>query len=146
AAFAPPFQFKDFVIADKPHEGQKILFVAGFRHAPNVDAASWLASDIMPLVWQTCPQATLYLVGSNPTTDVKKLAIPGRVIVTGSVSEQDLAQHYASARVSVVPLRFGAGVKLKVLETMQCGVPLVTTTVGLQGLPDVANTMDATDT
>ena len=123
------------------HVGAKILFVAGFQHAPNVDAASWLVASVMPLVWRTRPDAQLFLVGSKPTQGVMNLAIPGKIEVTGGVSVDVLAGHYANARVSVVPLRFGAGVKLKVLETMQSGVPLVTTSVGLQGLPDVRSTL-----
>jgi hypothetical protein len=146
AAFVPPFQFDSFVTRDRPNPGHKLLFVAGFRHSPNVDAATWLVKDVMPAVWQECPQAVLYLVGSNPTDEVKVLAQAGRVVVTGGVSEQALAEHYADARVSVVPLRFGAGVKLKVLETMQSGIPLVTTSVGLQGLPEVSAVLEPRDT
>lgn len=146
AAFVPPFQFDRFITKTQAHGGQKVLFVAGFKHSPNVDAATWLVEQIMPLVWLRCPEAELYLVGSSPTEAVQALAQPGRVVVTGGVSVAELAEHYASARVSVVPLRFGAGVKLKVLETMQSGVPLVTTTVGLQGLPEVSAVLHPRDT
>jgi GT2 family glycosyltransferase len=145
AQFVPPFQFDRFVEKSEPNAGREILFVAGFQHAPNVDAALWLVHEVMPNVWKDCPDAVLYLVGSKPTDDVRALAQDGRVVVTGGVSAEVLEQHYTTARVSVVPLRFGAGVKLKVLETMQFGVPLVTTTVGLQGLPGVADALIATD-
>ncbi len=146
AAFVPPFQFDTFQVKSQPHAGYKILFVAGFQHSPNVDAAKWLIREIMPKVWEAMPDAEVYLVGSKPSDEVRALAMPSRVTVTGGVTVEELAQHYATARVSVVPLRFGAGVKLKVVETMQSGVPLVTTTVGLQGLPDVANTLHPHDT
>lgn len=146
AAFVPPFQFDRFVTKNHVQEGQKILFVAGFKHSPNVDAATWLIQSIMPLVWQSCPDAQVYLVGSSPTQQVLDLASPGKVIVTGEVSADELAAHYATARTSVVPLRFGAGVKLKVLETMQQGIPLVTTTVGLQGLPNISTVLSPCDT
>lgn len=141
--FAPPFQFEKCVQKRSAHAGTTILFVAGFKHSPNVDAATWLVQAIMPQVWKACPEAQLYLVGSNPTQEVLDLGQTARVHVTGNVSDEMLTQHYASARVSVVPLRFGAGVKLKVLETMQQGVPLVTTDVGLQGLPEVASAVPA---
>jgi len=113
-----------------------ILFVAGFAHPPNVDAARWLVEAIMPRVWATHPQARLALVGANPTADVLALA-SDRVEVTGFVSDEALARRYRHARVAVVPLRYGAGVKSKVVEALQQGLPLVTTTVGAQGLPGV---------
>lgn len=146
AAFIPPFQFDQFFAREQAQTGQKVLFVAGFKHSPNVDAATWLVQAVMPLVWPSCPQAQVYLVGSNPTQQVQDLAQPGMVVVTGAVSAEELAGHYATARVSVVPLRFGAGVKLKVLESMQHGVPLITTTVGLQGLPEVSTVLSPSDT
>jgi len=113
-----------------------ILFVAGFAHPPNVDAARWLVEAIMPRVWASHPQARLALVGANPTADVMALA-GERVEVTGFVSDDALARRYRHARVAVVPLRYGAGVKSKVVEALQQGLPLVTTAVGAQGLPGV---------
>jgi O-antigen biosynthesis protein len=145
AAFIPPFKFSHFFNRTEAQPGQKVLFVAGFQHAPNVDAAQWLAQDVMPLVWQTHPMAELYLVGSKPTSSVLALHDGRRVHVTGEVSAEGLQEHFQSARVSVVPLRFGAGVKLKVVETMQQGVPLVTTTVGLQGLPEIEQVITPCD-
>lgn len=110
-----------------------LLFVSGFGHPPNVDAARWLVEEILPLVLEREPAAHLWLVGSNPSPEVRGLA--GRdVTVTGYVSDEVLAGHYASARVAIVPLRFGAGIKNKVVEAMHFGVPLVTTSVGAQGL------------
>jgi glycosyltransferase involved in cell wall biosynthesis len=111
-----------------------LLFVAGFGHPPNVDAAAWLVSEVMPLVWVEEPRATLRLVGSKPSDEVRALA-SDRVEVTGYVSDAQLEELYRTARVAVVPLRFGAGVKHKVVEALAQGVPLVTTPVGAQGLP-----------
>lgn len=130
-----PYAFAEFPrrTAPTPAEGG-ILFVAGFAHPPNVDAACWLVREILPRVRQAVPGARLILAGSNPTRDVLALAGDG-VEVTGSLSADALAARYAAARVAVVPLRFGAGVKLKVVEALQQGLPLVTTPVGVQGLP-----------
>jgi GT2 family glycosyltransferase/glycosyltransferase involved in cell wall biosynthesis len=114
----------------------RVLFVAGFRHPPNEDAAKWLVESVMPIVWAARPSVNLVLAGSSPTEQVLALA-SDKVAVTGSLSAEDLASQYDQACVAVVPLRFGAGVKLKVLEAMVERVPLVTTTVGIQGLPDV---------
>jgi O-antigen biosynthesis protein len=114
-------------------ERQGILFVAGFGHPPNVDAARWLVEKVLPRVRAHLPQARLSLVGSNPTEEVKALAGDG-VEVMGYVDDATLASLYRAARVVVAPLRFGAGVKLKVLEAMANGVPVVTTSIGAQGL------------
>ena len=110
-----------------------VLFVAGFGHPPNVDAAVWLVEEILPLLQQRCPSARLYLVGSNPTERVLALASE-HVVVTGYVEDGVLQSFYERSRVAVVPLRFGAGIKSKVVEALQQGLPLVTTTVGAQGL------------
>lgn len=121
-----------------------ILFVAGFAHAPNVDAATWFVQEILPLVKQQIPDVSVTLVGSNPRPEVLALASPG-VKVTGYVSDETLAQYYREARVSVAPLRFGGGVKGKVLESLRYGVPCVTTSIGMQGLGDAAKFMLAAD-
>ena len=117
-------------------QGNKIIFVAGFGHPPNTDAAVWFVNDIFPQIKAQHPTVKLYLIGSRPTEQVLKLQSDS-IIVTGYVSDEQLAEHYASARVAVVPLRFGAGVKNKVVEAMAYGVPLITTEVGVQGLDGV---------
>ena len=129
-----PYAFDEFNDAAQPQGREGVLFVAGFAHPPNVDAATWLVEHVMPAVWSRHPGLRLSLVGANPTDRVRALA-GDRVEVTGYVSDAELARRYAGARVAVVPLRYGAGVKGKVVEAMQNGVPLVTTQVGAQGLP-----------
>lgn len=112
---------------------QDILFVAGFAHPPNVDAACWLVREILPRVWSQHPDVRLHLVGSNPAPEVSALA-DERVLVTGYVSDAALDAYYARCRVATAPLRFGGGMKGKVLEAMRHGLPMVTTPVGVQGL------------
>ena len=121
-----------------------ILFVAGFAHPPNVDAARWFVAEVLPLVRASVPGIRVTLVGSNPHVDVLALAGEG-VEVTGYVSDERLATYYRSARVAVAPLRFGGGVKGKVLESLRFGVPCVTTSTGLQGLDDASGFMQASD-
>ncbi len=120
----------------RPERRSGLLFVAGFGHPPNEDAACWFVAEILPLLRAAHPEVTLTLAGSKPTERVRALAGPG-IEVTGYISDEELARRYAQARVVVCPLRFGAGVKLKVVEALHGGVPLVTTPVGAQGLEDV---------
>lgn len=134
ARTVPPYFFDEQSGPTPGPAGRKgILFVAGFGHPPNVDAAEWLVRDIMPLVRQEVPDAHLWLVGSNPTPAVQQLSSES-VTVTGYVSDDALSEFYRTARVAVVPLRFGAGVKSKVIEAMHNGIPLVTTPTGAQGI------------
>jgi GT2 family glycosyltransferase len=113
-----------------------ILFVAGFAHSPNEDAALWFVKDIFPIIKSILADVRLFLVGSNPTEKVQELE-SNDVIVTGYVTDENLAEFYRNARVAVVPLRFGAGVKSKVTEALRHGIPLVTTSIGAQGLNDL---------
>lgn len=131
-----PYALDSVHVPEVTHLGCEILFVAGFRHQPNEDAAILLVQEILPLVLAACPQARLCLAGSHPTDAVQALA-GERVTVTGSLSAEALAARYAAARVSVIPLRFGAGVKFKTVETMAMGLPVVSTRIGVQGFDDL---------
>lgn len=125
-------------------ERRDLLFVAGFAHQPNVDAAAWFVSEVLPLVRQQQPRIRLALVGSNPSPAIQALQGNG-IEVSGFVTDEALAQRYALARVVVAPLRYGAGVKGKVIEAMHFGVPCVTTTTGAQGLAATADFLAAVD-
>jgi len=133
-----PYMFNDFIDRSAPPVEKIILMVAGFAHPPNVDAALWFVQEILPLIRARLPAVRLVLAGSNPTAKVRELAGPG-VEVTGFLSDTELAARYASARMAVVPLRFGAGVKLKIVEALREGLPLVTTPTGVQGLPGLVD-------
>ena len=121
-----------------------ILFVAGFAHPPNVDAAKFLIQHILPQLEHAVGPINVVLAGSNPTDEVKALA-SDRVRVTGYVSDADLAELYGKSRVAIVPLRFGAGVKGKVVEALSYGLPLVTTQIGAQGIPGLAGIVPVHD-
>ncbi|MGH3830992.1 MAG: glycosyltransferase, partial [Pseudonocardiaceae bacterium] len=108
-----------------------LLFVGGFDHLPNRDAARWMAHEVLPLVHHHHPGAVLHVVGSNPSPDVLELA--GETVeVHGWVA--DLATLHRRCRLSVAPLRFGAGVKGKVGESMVAGLPTVCTPVAAEGM------------
>jgi glycosyltransferase involved in cell wall biosynthesis len=139
----PVFGFRSFA---QPHETDlamrsDILFVAGFAHDPNEDAALWFAEKIFPIVQRRLPHVRLWLVGSNPTPKVRQLAVNPSVEVTGFVTEGQLVAHYSKARVAIAPLRYGAGMKGKVVEAMRFGIPIVTTPFGVQGMAEFENAL-----
>lgn len=125
-------------------ERSGLVFVAGFGHPPNIDAALWLVREVMPRVWAMRPEVQLDLIGSNPSDAVMALRSE-RVGVTGFVSDEELADCYRAARAVVAPMRFGGGVKGKVIEAMWHGVPCVTTTAGVQGMAAVRAWMPVAD-
>jgi GT2 family glycosyltransferase len=105
-------------------------FLAG-KDSPNEDAVIHLVQDVMPIVWESEPDARLTIIGADPTEDVLGLA-SSKVDVVGYVA--DPAEYLTTARVHIHPMRFGAGIKLKLLETMAAGLPFVTTPVGAEGI------------
>ncbi|MCD7099173.1 class I SAM-dependent methyltransferase [Stenotrophomonas sp. MMGLT7] len=129
----PLYAFEQIDAVPGPEQRAGILLVAGFAHAPNVDAALWFVNEVLPLVDREMPGMRVSLVGSDPRPEVLALASE-RIQVTGYVSDARLEAYYQQARISVAPLRFGGGVKGKILESLRYGVPCVTTSVGLQGL------------
>ena len=110
-----------------------IMFVAGFQHTPNVDAAVWFVTNIWPEVKRKYRDIRLYLVGSNPTEQVQKLQSED-VIVTGFVTDDELEDYYSKIKLVVVPLRSGAGVKGKIIEAIYHKVPVITTSIGIEGI------------
>lgn len=112
---------------------QEILFVGGFGHPPNTDAVQWLGKEIMPLVWKKSPGMVLHIVGQNPPQEICALA-GEKVLIHGFVPQEELEELYKKVRLAIVPLRFGAGVKGKIIEAMLRGVPVVTTGIGIEGI------------
>lgn len=108
-----------------------ILFIGSYLHIPNIDAAQWLVEEIMPLVWKTMPDVQLFLLGSNPSSEILQLRRPG-VCVTGFV--QDVKPFFNQTKVFVAPLRYGAGMKGKIGQSMSLGLPLITTSIGAEGM------------
>ena len=117
--------------AATPASRDGLLFVGNFRHPPNADAVDWLCNEMLPLVRRELPGVKLTIVGDAPPPAVQALAGDG-VEVTGWVPETE--PYLASHRISVAPLRFGAGMKGKVGEALAAGLPVVTTTIGAEGM------------
>jgi polysaccharide biosynthesis protein PslH len=109
-------------------------FVATMGWAPNVDAALWFGEEVWPEVHRRTPGARLLLVGRDPAPPVRALA-SSSVEVSGTVS--DVRPYLAEARVAVAPLRSGGGTRLKILEALDAGRPVVATSVAVDGLEDL---------
>lgn len=121
-----------------------IMFVGGFNHRPNVDAVLWFIEKIYPIIRKNT-NIPFYIVGSNPPKEILNLkSVPG-VIVKGYVSDEELNELYNICKLVVVPLRYGAGIKGKVIEAMSKGTPIVTTTTGAEGIDGIENIVPVTD-
>lgn len=112
-----------------------LLFVGGFGHPPNLDAVLWFAREIFPLVLKEEPEMVWHIVGGNPPESVRALA-GEHIRVHGYLSEEELNALYQRVRLAIAPLRYGAGVKGKVVEGIYQQCPLLTTAAGVEGLPD----------
>ena len=121
-----------------------IIFVGGFTHRPNEDGILWFMENVWPTIENSLPSVNLIIVGSNPTDKVKSLEKPN-VKVTGYVSDEELKKLYSGSRVCIIPLRYGAGVKGKTLEALYQRIPIVSTSVGLEGLEGIQDYVIPTD-
>jgi glycosyltransferase involved in cell wall biosynthesis len=109
-------------------------FVATMGWAPNTDAALWLGQEIWPRVSAVLPDARLLLVGRDPPPSVEALSSLS-IEVSGAV--QSVRPLLARARVALAPLRAGGGTRLKILEALDCGRPVVATSLAVDGLEDL---------
>ncbi|HVM41003.1 MAG TPA: glycosyltransferase, partial [Acidimicrobiia bacterium] len=108
-----------------PSKGRDVVFVGWMGYAPNVDAVRWFTRRCWPSVLARHPDAVLRIVGRDPSPPVRRLGrLPG-VVVTGEVD--DVSAACEGARLGVVPLRAGMGIKTKTLELMAMGLPVVST-------------------
>jgi glycosyltransferase involved in cell wall biosynthesis len=107
------------------------LFIGGFQHRPNIDAVLFFIQKIYPLVSEHLRDAKFYIVGDKAPPEIISLATE-RIIVAGL--QKDVSPFFDSVRLSVAPLRFGAGVKGKINQSMAFGVPVVATSLGVEGM------------
>jgi glycosyltransferase involved in cell wall biosynthesis len=109
-----------------------LLFIGTMQYPPNIDAVLYFCKNIMPLIRRQIPDVKLIVAGQAPAPEIHRLTDRGNVIVTGYVS--DLISLYKQSDITVVPLRAGGGTRLKILESMALGRPVVSTSVGCEGL------------
>lgn len=108
-----------------------LLFVGGFQHHPNVDAMLYFVREVWPGIANRLPDAKLFVVGDRPPREIQQLA-GGRIVVTGFVPSVE--PYLNQCRVSIAPLRYGAGMKGKIGEALAAGLPVVSSSIGLEGM------------
>jgi glycosyltransferase involved in cell wall biosynthesis len=120
------------IAAGPAKERRGLFFVGGFWHTPNADAVIWFVKEIWPLILRQQADLVFRIAGSNAPADVLALAQRPGVEVVGFVP--DLTELFDRSRVFVAPMRFGAGVKGKVGQSMAHGLPVVATSIGAEGM------------
>ncbi len=116
-------------------EAPRVLFPGSLAYAPNVEGAVWFCAEVWPRVRAARPDAELVLAGRDPTAEVAALGRLAGVSVHANVPS--MAAYFQSARAVVVPLHIGTGTRLKALEAMASGRPVIGTAVGLEGIGSV---------
>ncbi len=112
-------------------EREGLVFIGSFRHPPNTDAVLWYATEVLPRIRERLPGVKTYVIGSDPPPTIKSLAAED-LVITGFVP--DVTPYFTGCRISVSPLRYGAGVKGKVNLAMSHGLPVVATTPSVEGM------------
>lgn len=110
-----------------------LIFVGNFMHSPNIDAMMWFAGTIFPNILEKFPDIILHIVGKRDIEKIIKVNTTN-VNFEGILSDEDLQALYLKCRIAIVPLRFGAGVKGKIIEAAYYQIPIVTTSIGGEGL------------
>jgi len=122
-----------------------LMYVGACAHTPNRDAIAWFSREVFPLIRQQVPDIVFNVVSADPPKDISSLDSES-IRILGRVSEEELAELYGASRMMVVPLRFGAGVKGKVIEALYKGLPIVSTAIGLEGIKGIGDLASAYDT
>lgn len=131
----PPLNRKETEQLPTFEQREHFLAIGNFRHAPNWDAVLWLKQSIWPLVRQQLPQAELHIYGAYPPPKATALHNPKQGLLVKGWAE-DAHEVMRKARINLAPLRFGAGLKGKLVDALACGTPSVTTSVGAEGMAD----------
>lgn len=133
----PSLFYKEFNSPILNFEARKdIFFVGGFNHQPNVDGVLWFCEEILPIVREKHPSIRFIIAGSKRTEVIENLACE-HIKVHFDVSDDQLQQLYNAARIVVLPLRYGAGVKGKTIEAIYHGIPFIATNIALEGIEHI---------
>jgi glycosyltransferase involved in cell wall biosynthesis len=124
-------------LVPRANPGPQILHLGTMFWPPNIEGVLWFAASVFPLILAQVPEARFVIAGKNPPASVTALAAPGsplhgRVEVTGFVA--DPQPLLSASRVFIVPLRAGGGMRVKIVDGWQWGVPIVSTSIGAEGI------------
>lgn len=118
----------------KPEKGERsIVFVGNYLHYPNVDSVLYFSKEMWPRIKSHLPKVKFYVVGQSPPKEIQNLAQDKNIIVTGKVD--DVRPYLKKGRVFICPVRLGGGFRGKILEAMAIGRPIVSTSLGAEGIP-----------
>ena len=126
---------RDLLDETGPPRAERIVFVGRMDYHANVEGVRWFSRQVWPRIRARRPGAVFQIVGGYPVPAISRLARAGEIEVTGFV--RDVRPYVKGASVVVVPLRVGGGTRLKILEALALGKPLVSTTVGAEGIEAV---------
>ena len=110
-----------------------LVFVGSMDWMPNIDGIHWFLNEVLPIIRARKPGCRLAVVGRNPPPAITSQAQDGHITITGTVA--DVRPYLWQSAVSIVPLHVGGGTRLKIFEAMAAGTPVVSTTIGAEGLP-----------
>lgn len=125
---------EEIAFLPKFEEREHFVSIGNFRHAPNADAIMHLKREIWPIIRKKLPDVQMHIYGAYPAAKITQLHDPKNGFLIQGWAK-DAAEIVKKARISLAPLRFGAGLKGKLIEAMQCGTPNITTSVGAEGIP-----------
>src|SRR5579871_923174 len=129
-----------FTPDERPAPKADLVFTGSMDWVPNIDGIQWFVEEVLPLIRKKRPECSLVIAGRRPTADIERLAArDSRIRVTGTVD--DIRPYLWESAVSIVPLRIGGGTRLKIYEAMAAMLPVVSTSIGAEGL-DIRNGED----
>jgi tetratricopeptide (TPR) repeat protein len=114
------------------HNGRKILFMGGLAYYPNIDGIYYFVEEVLPKVWEQDPTMVFCIAGRDPGMDIQELACDSRIQVIAN--PDDMSEVAKECIMTVVPLRAGSGTRLKIPHSMAMGLPIVSTSLGCEGL------------
>jgi polysaccharide biosynthesis protein PslH len=119
----------DYFQRQSKHLGKKIVFIGNMAYPPNIDAALYLAKEIMPLVWEKNPRIPLLIAGADPVSAIQQL-VSSQIIILGR--QDDIRKAYEEAAIFVAPMRLGTGMQNKILEALCMEIPVITSPVAAE--------------
>ncbi|WP_436926764.1 glycosyltransferase family 4 protein [Halosimplex amylolyticum] len=133
----PGVRIEEYEQTSYSEGGKSIVFFGSMSYDPNIIGAEWLVNEVFPLVQAEHPTAEIHIVGGGPDPRVKRLDNVDGVSVEGFV--EDLHSRVRQADISVVPIKTGSGINMKTLHSMALGMPIVSTSFGVRGIPGKPN-------